>query len=184
MLVCGLCRPQVPRSLPPPSMLSWPAYPWNGSPGLSGRRTLTLGMPKERGSVCPRIRALEKLLVYCPQAGLRPSHPAAYRWWAYRGKGICRTRIGGNAVPLTRLSGPLCPSRDIPAGRWVRPRRPGRGGEPTRAAGVRAGHFLNQPGVWQASACRLWSASSGRSERDAGRLRDAAPGRFSPALMV
>jgi hypothetical protein len=54
------------------------------------------------------------------------------------------------------------------------------GWEPTRAVGVRAGHF-EPTREGQASACRLWSAS-GWPEGDAGRLRDALRSRFSRAL--
>ena len=54
------------------------------------------------------------------------------------------------------------------------------GWEPTRAAGVRAGHF-EPTRVWQASACRLWSAS-GLIRVRVGRRLEGLRSRFSRAL--
>jgi hypothetical protein len=87
--------------------------------------------------------------------------------------------------PLTALAGlPLrheraaeISSRRIWRASWI-PRRPCRvlgqaqaawpGWERTRHSAYEQA-ISNQPGMWQASACRLWSAS-GRPEGDAGRL--------------
>jgi putative transposase len=57
------------------------------------------------------------------------------------------------------------------------------GWEPTLQAAYEQA-ISNQPGMWQASACRLWATSRGRPEGDAGRLRDASRSRFSRALML
>ena len=85
---------------------------------------------------------------------------------ALAGLSLWRQRAAGS---LLGLSGTLRSSRDVPAGRWVRRMQPGRGGSPPVPPAYEQA-ISNQPGVWQASACRLWSAS-GRAERDAGRLR-------------